>query len=114
MVLNCWDAVEFSHVEVFVMCCSNTLLVFIFNIFLIPKCRKTSREARRDFLRAQLSHPHSRRLQGMALNSRYFEYVSTWSSSHILDISPIEAFAAASLFVMSWSSLKEKEIHDPR
>ena len=49
----------------------------------------------------------------MALNIRYFEYVSTWSSSHILDMSPIEAFAAASLFVMSWSSRKEKEIHEP-
>ena len=50
----------------------------------------------------------------MALNSRYFEYVSTWSSSHILDMAPIEDFATASLFVMSWSSSKEKEIYDPR
>ena len=50
----------------------------------------------------------------MALKSRYFEYMSTWSSSHILDIVPIEAFAAASLFVMSWSSRKEKDIHEPR
>ena len=50
----------------------------------------------------------------MALNSSYFEYVSTWSSSHILDMAPIEAFASASLFVMSWSSRKEKEIREPR
>ena len=53
-------------------------------------------------------------LQGMSLNSRYFDYVSRWSSSYILDIATIEAFAAASLFVMSWSSRKEKEIHKPR
>ena len=50
----------------------------------------------------------------MALNSRYFEYVSTWSSSHILENAPIEAFAEASLSVMSWSSRKEKEINVPR
>ena len=50
----------------------------------------------------------------MALNSRYFEYVSTWSSSHILDIALIEAFAAAILFMMSRSSCKEKGIHEPR
>ena len=50
----------------------------------------------------------------MALNSSYFEYVSTWSLSHILDMAPIEAFVAASLFAMSWSSRREKEIHDPR
>ena len=37
----------------------------------------TSREARRDFISAQLSYPHSRRLQGIALNRTYFEYVST-------------------------------------
>ena len=50
----------------------------------------------------------------MDLNNRYFEYVSTWSSSHILDIDPIEEFAAAGLFVMSRSSCKEKYIHEPR
>ena len=72
------------------------------------------REARRDFLKAHPLHPHRSRLQGMALKSRYFEYVSKWSSSHILDIAPIEAFAAAILFMMSLSFCKEKEIHDPR
>ena len=50
----------------------------------------------------------------MALNSKYFEYVSTWSLSHILDMAPIEVFAAASFFVMSWSSRKEKDIYEPR
>ena len=50
----------------------------------------------------------------MALNSKYFEYVSMWSLSHILDMAPIEVFAAVSFFVMSWSSRKEKEIHEPR
>ena len=79
MVLDRWDVVEFSRVEVFVMCCSNTLNIYIFNILLIRLCSKNLREARRDFLSAQLSHRHSRRLQGTALNGRYFEYVSTGS-----------------------------------
>ena len=37
-----------------------------------------------------------------------------WSLSHILEIFPIEVFVAASIFVMSWSYRKEKEIHEPR
>ena len=92
---------NFSRIEVFVMCCLVTLLILIFNIFLIPLCSKTLREARRDFLKAQLLHPHRSILQGVALKSRYFEYVSTLSSSHTLDIAPIEALAVAILFMMS-------------
>ena len=92
---------NFSRIEVFVMCCSITSLILIFDILLIPLCRNTLREARRDFLKDQLLQPHRSRLQGMALKSRYFEYVSTLSSSHILDIAPIEAFAEDILFMMS-------------
>ena len=39
------------------MCCLITSLILIFNILLIPLCRKTSREARRDFIKAKLLQP---------------------------------------------------------
>ena len=50
----------------------------------------------------------------MARNNRYLDYNSTWSSSHILDMAPINEFAAAILFATSWSSRRGNEIQLPR
>ena len=50
----------------------------------------------------------------MARNNKYLEYKSMWSSYHISDMAPINAFAAAILFATSWSSRRENKIQSPR
>ena len=82
-------------------------------VMLIPRMRRmfrwrnTSRVSRRDWRKAQLSHPHKRRLQGIALKIMYFEYMSTWGSSQNFPSAPIAALAAPTLFATSWSSRSE-------
>ena len=64
-------------------------------------CRNRSSDLSSDFRTDQLSHPHKSRLQGMALNNRYFENLSTYLLSQIIFSAPMEALAAANLFVTS-------------
>ena len=83
------------------------ILVYLTFVMLIPKihlvllCRNTSRMLRRDCLNAQILHPHSKRLQGIAKKTMYFEYMLTGGSSQNFPRDPILVLATATHFMMS-------------
>ena len=93
---------------------SITCLNFIRNIRFKLRCRNTWRASRSVCLRAQISHPHKIKLQGIAQNMRYLKYTSTWLLSQKDSVAPIEAFAEEIRLTTSGSSCSEKETQEPK
>ena len=79
----------------FVMCCSFNSSILMTSMLRMLQCRKTSSFFMRDVQSAQLSHPHSSKLMGMARKMRYLLQLSTLSSIHNLAMDPIDVLTDA-------------------
>ena len=91
----------------FLMCSSFTCVILIPKTFRLLLWKKTSSVLNRDSRIAHLSHPHNRRLSGIAQNIRYLLRVTTaWLIQNSCR-APIVADACAYWFSMSKSLQRE-------
>ena len=79
----------------FVMRQSFTQVILMHSMRRMLWCRNTSSFSMRDFRSAQLLHPHSSRLIGMAREIRYLLWLLTLASVKNLARAPIDEFPAA-------------------
>lgn len=98
----------------FDMWSSITSDVLIPKMFRMAWCQKTFSLLMCDWHRAHVSHPHSSKFAGMARKMSFFALRSAYGFFQKCCNAPMAWLAWVMRFLMSMSSVRSKEMYDPR